>query len=41
MGWDTVKHFPVKRIVSTLAWRNWGNNEVGTGLERALLIGLR
>ena len=40
MGKDSEKHVPVRREVSTLAWRNWGINDVGIGLERAPLVGL-
>jgi len=28
-GWDSERHIPVWRKVSTLAWRNWGINDVG------------
>ena len=38
MGKDLERHVPVRRIVSTLAWRNWGINDLGIGLEQALLV---
>jgi hypothetical protein len=30
----------ILRFVSTLAWRNWGNNDFGIGKEQAPLSGL-